>query len=558
MTLKTYTQFLLESAHTGALVNEAKKKSKIPRDEERTALVLDGTSSAGKSYTAKNSGVKSKGRWKTDEKGDFMKDDKGNFIKAEYSDDEFQTIALDDYWGNEPLDKKDAPENQARWELEKNDPFYTDEEKEFSKKYGDTFAHIGKDYKKLVTDWNASSKKKLKSGKDDKGNELSKDDIKALKNEIKGYDDRLKDWPTPARNHPDWDSAKKKAKEKGNEFRDWEPQRFFMMQEYKQSKNKNVMFDDITGDVSQFLPDGSTKTVLLHAPMDKLIDNIGRREKDDPRDPKDVFDDYASKYQFTKEKPTEATGQPGKPLKKKDVIAMLEKCRGKSNFSQSTIDDEWIKNYAKSMGLDDDTATYYMKVKDEYIKQNEPVIVNADDDNQKTFDAFKKVVDAEKNRVQEGKKEVGEKAFADRASGKEVKKEDVGLTKIFLGFGEKMTQRLQHEKVPVKIPGKKAKLVQRQTLLDFVPVDRNDPREMTMVLSQKQQYLLIQAARKKAKLKPLANYEVWIEKKFALAQDNVEYQRRKKAALLRAANKGKSVKERYVPNFTQFLSSINA
>lgn len=150
-----------------------------------------------------------------------------------------------------------------------------------------------------------------------------------------------------------------------------------------------------------------------------------------------------------------------------------------------------------------------------------------------------------------------EKSFAELISGKEVKKEDVGLTKIFSGFDKKITLRLQRDKVPVKIPGKKPKLVQRQTLLDFVPIDRNDPVEMSMMLGQKQQYLLIQAAREKAKLKPLADYEIWIEKKFAMAKDNVEYQRRQKAALLRAANKGKDVKESYVADFTQFLGLTN-
>lgn len=100
--LKIFEQFIAE------------KNEKPLDDNKRVALTLDGTSSAGKSYTAEKSGLKSKTRWKKDKDGNYVKDKDGNFVKNEVADDEYQTIALDDYWGDAPLDDPNAPENQAR------------------------------------------------------------------------------------------------------------------------------------------------------------------------------------------------------------------------------------------------------------------------------------------------------------------------------------------------------------------------------------------------------------------------------------------------------------
>ena len=533
--LKIFEQFIAE------------KNEKPLDDNKRVALTLDGTSSAGKSYTAEKSGLKSKTRWKKDKDGNYVKDKDGNFVRNEVADDEYQTIALDDYWGDAPLDDPNAPENQARWELEKNDPFYTDEERAFSKKWGDTFAHIGKDYKELVTDWKASADKKIKSGKDEDGNDLTKEQIKDLKDESARYEQQLKEWPDPARNHPDWDAAKKKAKEKGHEFREWEPQRFYMSQEYKQSKNKNIIFDDITGDVSQYLPDGATKTVLLHAPMDKLVKNIERREKNDPRDPKHVFDDYASKYEFTKEKPSNSTGQPGKPIKKKDIMALLKKSKDKNVFKESTIDDEWIENFTKNMGLDDDNATYYMKVKDDYIKQNEPIIVNAGPDNQKTFKAFNDVVKAEEKRVASGEKKVG------KDSKEEIKTiKDTTSKNLFKGVDPKVVKKIETTDVTVPMPGGKKKTILTRTLMDFVPIDLKDPEEAAMVKAQERMYKSINKIRSENNLSTLIPFQEYVKRNIELAKDNKAYQARVKAkALSKMKNK---TNESYCKTFEGFLN----
>jgi hypothetical protein len=177
--MKNFKQFINES-----LITEAKGKSKAPKDSERTAIVLDGTSSAGKSYTAGNSGIKTKTRWKKDDKGEYVKDKDGNFVRNEVADDEYQTIALDDYWGSDDLSNPDLPENQARWDLERNDPFYTKEELAFSKKWGDTFAHIGKDYKEKIKEWKADAENQLKTGKDGEGKAI---DVEKKKKEIKRF-----------------------------------------------------------------------------------------------------------------------------------------------------------------------------------------------------------------------------------------------------------------------------------------------------------------------------------------------------------------------------------
>jgi hypothetical protein len=542
--MKNFKQFINES-----LITEAKGKSKAPKDSERTAIVLDGTSSAGKSYTAGNSGIKTKTRWKKDDKGEYVKDKDGNFVRNEVADDEYQTIALDDYWGSDDLSNPDLPENQARWDLERNDPFYTKEELAFSKKWGDTFAHIGKDYKEKIKEWKADAENQLKTGKDGEGKAI---DVEKKKKEIKRYEDQLAEWPDPARNHPEWDKAKENAKKKGQEFREWEPHRFYMQQEYKQSKSKNIMFDDISGDVSHFLPDGATKTVLLHAPMDKLVENIERREEKDGRDPRHVFDDYASKYQFTKEKPSDGNGQPGKPIKKAQIMAMLKKCQDKGKFKKSTIDDEWVESFAKDMGLDDDNATYYMKVKDEYVKQNEPIIVNAGEDNQKTFDTFKDVVKAEEERVKSGQKKVGDDLK--KEGEKEIKTlEDAGAKKMFQGLDPKMVEDIKKQKVEIAMPGGKKKSIQRETLLDFVPIDNTDPEEQAMIKAQAAEYARISALREKEGLKKLIPFDEWLKRNLELAKDNKDYQARVKAKTLSKMKKAKSAVKENVESFSSFL-----
>jgi hypothetical protein len=153
------------------------------------------------------------------------------------------------------------------------------------------------------------------------------------------------------------------------------------------------------------------------------------------------------------------------------------------------------------------------------------------------------------------KMKAAEKAFSEQAEGKKVNVEEVGISKIYSSIDPKVAEQMKKQPVPIRIPGKKPKMVQRQTILDFVPVDNNDPGEIAMLAAQKKQYLLMQAYRIKNKLTPLEDYEVWYQKKLVMSQDNKDYRDRKKAKLQKELKKkSPAVKESHVSEFDYFLA----
>lgn len=189
-------------------------------------------------------------------------------------------------------------------------------------------------------------------------------------------------------------------------------------------------------------------------------------------------------------------------------------------------------------------------------KSKQSAFVNGGDERQKKQleSSIKSAKETAKSGILD-KMKAAEKAFDDQAEGKKVSVEEVGISKIYSSIDPKVAEQMKKQPVPIRRPGKKPKMVQRQTILDFVPVDTNDPEEIAMLAVQKKQYLLMQAYRIKNKLTPLEDYEVWYQKKLEMAQDNKDYRDRKKAKLRKELEKkNPAVKESHVSEFDYFLA----
>jgi hypothetical protein len=501
--VKKFNEYLIESKN---LILE--KGGDIPKDDERTALLLDGTSSAGKSYTLKQIGAKHS----------YDKDRKDN---------DYEIIALDDFLGDAEMNDPNDDYNKRRWELEKQsgiDPKILD----WAKKNGE-FAPMLGTWKKDVAGWKKGREEALKT-------ETDPEKIKEHKEKIAKFEKVLAEAPEGG-DHPSFIPGT-------------DPRAWYMAEKYKNSKSKKVVFDDVNPTIRQYLPKGAVKTVLLHADPEKLLDNIKKREKDDARDPSLVFDDYINKYEFTKEKPKEGEGDPGKPVTKAQMESLLKGASKNAGLSQSTVDDEYIKNFIERAGLKDD-GTYYMKVRDSYVKENEPVLLNSDKDG-KFLETFKKIAKDEENRVAAGKKEV-----ARQESSKSAKKElktldDLGTSKMFSGVKPDVAQKIRDAKVTIAMPNGKKKSIKTETLMDFIPIDLSDPEEAAMVKAQSAQYAKINVLRINNKLKELVPFDMWLKRNIELAKDNKDYQARVKAKTL--SKMKKKTNESFTYDFKDFIS----
>ncbi len=143
-----------------------------------------------------------------------------------------------------------------------------------------------------------------------------------------------------------------------------DPRSWYMAQEYKVGGWKKVIFDDISDDILKYVP--NVKHVLLHAPIEILLQNIQARKSKDPRDIDTVLDQYLEKYEAITSKPDENIGDPNTPLTKEGLTKLL---------SQHTTDQEYIDKFIKELGITGG-GTYYIKAKN--IDPNKTVIVNVD------------------------------------------------------------------------------------------------------------------------------------------------------------------------------------
>ncbi len=145
----------------------------------------------------------------------------------------------------------------------------------------------------------------------------------------------------------------------GTDSRAW-----YMAQEYKVGGWKKVIFDDVSDDILKYVP--NIKHVLLHAPIEILLQNIQARKSKDPRDIDKVLDQYLEKYEATTSKPSEEEGDPNNPLTKEKLTNLL---------SKYTEDQEYINKFIKELGITGD-SNYYIKAKN--IDPNKTIIINVD------------------------------------------------------------------------------------------------------------------------------------------------------------------------------------
>jgi hypothetical protein len=143
-----------------------------------------------------------------------------------------------------------------------------------------------------------------------------------------------------------------------------DPRAWYMAQEYKVGGWKKVIFDDVSDDILKYAP--NVKHVLLHAPIEILLQNIQARKSKDPRNIDMVLDQYLEKYEATTSKPSEEEGDPKNPLTKEKLTNLL---------SKHTEDQEYIDKFIKELGITGD-GNYYIKAKN--IDPNKTVIINVD------------------------------------------------------------------------------------------------------------------------------------------------------------------------------------
>ena len=165
---------------------------------------------------------------------------------------------------------------------------------------------------------------------------------------------------------------------KGVDTRNW-----YMAQEVKYGGHNKIIIDDIGNGILKYLPNEKIKNVLLHAPIYIILKNIGERNDkgNEPRNPKDVLNQYLEKYEATTQKPSIEIGDPTTELTKDGLIGLL-----KSNG----LDDEYINNFLNELGVDDD-GVYYIKVKDSYMTPTTKLI-NVDAERTVYLDQFKDLV----------------------------------------------------------------------------------------------------------------------------------------------------------------------
>jgi energy-coupling factor transporter ATP-binding protein EcfA2 len=163
---------------------------------------------------------------------------------------------------------------------------------------------------------------------------------------------------------------------KGVDSRNW-----YMAQEVKYGGHNKIILDDIGNGILQYLPNENIKNVLLHAPIYILLKNVGSRKETEPRDPKDVLNQYLEKYEATNQKPDITQGDPTTKLTKDSLIGLL-----KSNG----LDDEYINDFLNKLGVDGD-GVYYIKVKDSYMTPTTKLI-NVDSERTVYLNKFKDIV----------------------------------------------------------------------------------------------------------------------------------------------------------------------
>jgi len=156
-----------------------------------------------------------------------------------------------------------------------------------------------------------------------------------------------------------------------------DPSAWYMAQEFKKGPWKKVIFDDISNDILKYVPNIKHK-LLIHSPIYIMLSNIKSRNDlgDQPRNPKNVLDQYLEKYEATTSRPDADIGDPTTDITKKGMKTNLMDARSET---YPDYDEEYIDRFIDNIGITNDNATYWIKVKDNYLSDDQ-VLVNVDAD----------------------------------------------------------------------------------------------------------------------------------------------------------------------------------
>ena len=301
-------------------------------------------------------------------------------------------------------------------------------------------------------------------------------------------------------------------------------------------------------------PEGEGKD-MQHG-MQILVPQVGAaRALRDPKT-KELIKDSAGNIQFkgawekkgTMQSGTSASIETDPNTATRDALEYLYKKTGQESLAKK------LNENPEEFGL---TKEGKDGIFDDKMPSKQSAFVNGDA--QRQIDQHKKSMETLAANKKNGtnvveQMEKAEKDFKGDAGKEEIKNiKDTGATKMFAGIKAETAQKLKDMKVTIVMPGNKKKSIQTETLMDFVPIDPNDPEEQAMIKAQAMQYARINALRVKMKKKELVAFEQWLKRNIELAKDNKDYQARIKAKTLGKMKKA-SVKENFVYSFDHYLA----
>ena len=305
------------------LIEEANKRllGLITEDtEDKIAILFDGTSSAGKSYTAEQLNAR-------------------HFWEVDPTYEGWVVIDSDDFGG--------LNNDEEKRRLKLDHPNIRDWAEGFDS--GIVSGLYRKDDpEKCIKNLEKEAKKEAK--------EVNPSDIEKCKN---------------IPNNPYEDEYIE-----GTDTRLW-----YMAQEFKTGPWKKVIFDDIGNGIEKYVPNLKNK-LLIHSPIEVMFSNIATRNKSEEeknhRNPKGVLGQYLEKYEATTSKPDPTVGDPTTDITKKGLKTLLMDAM---TDKYPDYDEEYIAGFIDDLGVKDDNATHWIKVKDNYLSDDQ-VLINVGDDQQ--------------------------------------------------------------------------------------------------------------------------------------------------------------------------------
>ncbi len=170
-----------------------------------------------------------------------------------------------------------------------------------------------------------------------------------------------------------------------------DPRLWYMAQEFKTGPWKKVIFDDIGNDIGKYVPNIKHK-LLIHSPIYIMLGNVGERnkskKKDHHRDPRTPLNQYIKKYEATTSKPDETIGDPTTEITKGKLKTQL---MDKMVDTYPDYNEEYIDKFINDLGIKDDNTKYWIKIKDNYLSDDQ-LLINVGSDRQTYIDKIKEKI----------------------------------------------------------------------------------------------------------------------------------------------------------------------